>query len=542
MSRQIMKKQKLSTHLIVNINVFVVVMVIVMASLVYSFTKSNTETILEEKTFDIIELLEQEAIHYINHPINEMQNIKERLNSDNSIVNIKDIFYMYNYLYHVDVINYEGEIIDTIPRIDSRIGMDLSNSDIYTDIRHTEDEFVIGHMLIDAYTDEPTMYISMKYKEGYIVGYLNLIHFQQLLESINIHGGHMSIVDELGTYISHTDVEKVHQRTVDPFSKSIRDEKILNNSVVEYLGKDVNLHFRNIEGTNWLILFYQDVEVLNEPIEKAILANTIVFLLILPLFILMTLRVIRRIDRSLKQLDETTEDIAEGNYEIKDKSFNYIEFDNLFNRVKFMSVEVSTREEEILSLNNELESNYYTTIVLLAKAIDAKDNYTGNHSVRVRDFALLLANELNLLNHELKELKFGATLHDIGKLGVPEYILNKSGRLTDDEYVMIKEHSQTGYNIVEELPGMNLAKQVILHHHERYDGHGYPYGLKGDEIPLLARIVTIADSFDAMTSERLYRAKQMSENEGFQELRENAGIQFDAELVELFINGLKQCD
>ncbi len=203
---------------------------------------------------------------------------------------------------------------------------------------------------------------------------------------------------------------------------------------------------------------------------------------------------------------------------------------------------VSTREEEILSLNNELESNYYTTIVLLAKAIDAKDNYTGNHSVRVRDFALLLANELNLSNHELKELKFGATLHDIGKLGVPEYILNKSGRLTDDEYVMIKEHSQTGYNIVEELPGMNLAKQVILHHHERYDGHGYPYGLKGDEIPLLARIVTIADSFDAMTSERLYRAKQMSENEGFQELRENAGIQFDAELVELFINGLKQCD
>jgi putative nucleotidyltransferase with HDIG domain len=178
-------------------------------------------------------------------------------------------------------------------------------------------------------------------------------------------------------------------------------------------------------------------------------------------------------------------------------------------------------------------------VVLLAKAIEAKDNYTGNHCERVRDYAMLLGESYGLSSEDLIELKFGATLHDIGKLGISEDVLNKPGLFTQEEFEIIKSHSQIGFDIMEEMPMMVKAKQIILHHHERFDGYGYPYGLKGEEIPLLARIVSIADAFDAMTSLRPYRKNCMTKREGFDELRRHSGTQFDPEMIELFIEQVK---
>ncbi|WP_035571534.1 HD-GYP domain-containing protein [Halonatronum saccharophilum] len=163
-------------------------------------------------------------------------------------------------------------------------------------------------------------------------------------------------------------------------------------------------------------------------------------------------------------------------------------------------------------------------------------SYTYNHCQAVSKYSAFLAQEINLNQEKIEGIKIAAVLHDIGKIAVPHFILHKPERLTKEEFEVIKLHPSVGYNI---LKGTGLNKKIhlnsILYHHERYDGQGYPEGLKGEEIPLEARIVGIADAFDAMTSKRPYN-KALSIERGLKELKDNAGSQFDPYLVEVFVN------
>jgi diguanylate cyclase (GGDEF)-like protein len=199
------------------------------------------------------------------------------------------------------------------------------------------------------------------------------------------------------------------------------------------------------------------------------------------------------------------------------------------------NIELSKKVEETLMLNKSLQALYLGTMGALVGTIEAKDRYTKGHSDRVTKYAVSIAKELKLSDNDLEFIRYACQLHDIGKIGIRDYILSKSDKLTKEEWEEIKLHPITGANILKPLEFLGNEIPYIKHHHERYDGTGYPQGLKMESIPLGARIIAVADAFDAMTSERPYR-RAKSVQEAINELKENAGTQFDPKVVAAFLN------
>jgi len=193
----------------------------------------------------------------------------------------------------------------------------------------------------------------------------------------------------------------------------------------------------------------------------------------------------------------------------------------------------------LLKLENGKKEVYLETIAALVTAIDAKDKYTRNHSKNVARVAVALARGLKLSDREIQTIEYGALLHDIGKIGISETILNKNGKLEDEEYEIIKSHPVIGVTILQPVDFLQSTSAIIHYHHERIDGRGYPSGLKGEDIPFEARIVSIADAWDAMTSDRSYR-KGMSTEQALRELQNHAGSQFDAHMIKTFTTMIKQ--
>lgn len=178
-----------------------------------------------------------------------------------------------------------------------------------------------------------------------------------------------------------------------------------------------------------------------------------------------------------------------------------------------------------------------STMKALGAAIEAKDEYTRGHSERVTDYAMKCGTAMMLTDDQLQTLELACYLHDVGKIGIPESILRKAGPLTEEEYGIVKQHSRMGANIIKNIEGAEEIADIVLHHHERWDGKGYPDGLKGEGCSLLARVLTVADAYDAMSSQRPYRDRLAAEKV-FRTLREAAGRQFDPDIVEPFIRSL----
>lgn len=188
---------------------------------------------------------------------------------------------------------------------------------------------------------------------------------------------------------------------------------------------------------------------------------------------------------------------------------------------------IKQMEEQALALRTSL-------ICAFNQLLDLKDLNTGVHSTRLAEWALHVAGELGLDQNSLSDLEVAALLHDIGKIGIPDAILHKPARLADDEYALMKKHPEYGWAVMRNVPGMERASLMILHHHESYDGQGYPAGLKGDEIPIGSRIVSVIDAFDAMVSFRPYRAG-MPYAEAERRLLAASGTQFDPGVVGRFL-------
>lgn len=194
---------------------------------------------------------------------------------------------------------------------------------------------------------------------------------------------------------------------------------------------------------------------------------------------------------------------------------------------------VRQRTAELDAALGSLEGAYRSTLKALAAALETRDAETHGHSERVVSFSMRLAEECGLGEEQLKELEFGALLHDIGKIGVPDAILRKPAKLTDEEWVKMREHPFHGQQILREIEFLKGATHVVGQHHEKWDGTGYPLGLRGEEVDIKARIFSVADAFDAITSDRVYRAGQSYEA-AVAELDAFAGIQFDPKVVEAF--------
>ena len=195
---------------------------------------------------------------------------------------------------------------------------------------------------------------------------------------------------------------------------------------------------------------------------------------------------------------------------------------------------VRARTEMLLHAIEDLEHSYDVTLEALGDALDLKDSETEGHSRRVTAFTMALARAMGLAPAEIKMIARGAFLHDIGKMAIPDRILRKPGKLTGEEKKVMREHCTRGYQILRKIPFLAAAAEIVLCHQEHYDGRGYPSGLRGSEIPIGARIFSVADAMDAMTSDRPYR-KARSFEAAREEIVRRSGSQFDPEVVEVFL-------
>ncbi len=236
----------------------------------------------------------------------------------------------------------------------------------------------------------------------------------------------------------------------------------------------------------------------------------------------------RNILTQLHKLVKNTEEYAKGNFKTRCNIDSNDEF-------KILAISMNNMLDSIQSLIDERDENYIKTVKVLANAIEASDEYTRGHCDRVGEISNDIGRYMGLDSEALMQLEFACILHDIGKIAIPERILNKKGHLTDEEYLLVKRHPSIGYDIVKDIQFLENANRAILQHHERVDGNGYPYGLINDEICLEAKIIAVADAYDAMTSQRVYRKNTLSVEEATQELIRCSGQQFDPNVVDAFV-------
>jgi putative nucleotidyltransferase with HDIG domain len=195
---------------------------------------------------------------------------------------------------------------------------------------------------------------------------------------------------------------------------------------------------------------------------------------------------------------------------------------------------VKARTDQLQAAMANLERSYDITLETLGDALDLKDRETEGHSKRVTAFTIAIARAMGLPREQINTIARGAFLHDIGKIAIPDKILNKPGKLEPDEMMIMKEHAYHGYQIVKKIPFLAEAADIVYSHQERFDGTGYPRGLKGEQIPLGARIFSVADTLDAITSDRIYRAAQTLQA-AREEIAKWSGRQFDPEVVNVFL-------
>jgi response regulator RpfG family c-di-GMP phosphodiesterase len=203
--------------------------------------------------------------------------------------------------------------------------------------------------------------------------------------------------------------------------------------------------------------------------------------------------------------------------------------------VEQRTAEIAKKNREVEELYGKLENTYESTLQALVTALDFRDNETQGHSYRVVQYAVVVAERLGIGEPELTEIRRGAILHDVGKIGVPDAVLRKPGKLNDDEWAEMLKHPEMGFRMLQHIPFLAPALDIVLSHQERYDGTGYPRGLKGEKIPLGARIFAVVDTFDAMTSDRPYR-KALTIRNARDEIVRCSGTQFDPNVADAFLS------
>jgi response regulator RpfG family c-di-GMP phosphodiesterase len=208
--------------------------------------------------------------------------------------------------------------------------------------------------------------------------------------------------------------------------------------------------------------------------------------------------------------------------------------EHLAELVALRTQELVEKNQEVEKLYEELEESYESTLQALVTALDFRDNATQGHSYRVVEYATVVAGQMGVREPELTWIRWGAILHDVGKIGVRDAILRKPGKLNDDEWQEMRQHPEMGYRMLKHIPFLEPALDIVLYHQERYDGKGYPTGLQGKEIPLGARIFAVVDTFDAMTSDRPYRAA-LTIQDACEEIKRCTYTQFDPDVSAAFL-------
>jgi putative nucleotidyltransferase with HDIG domain len=266
---------------------------------------------------------------------------------------------------------------------------------------------------------------------------------------------------------------------------------------------------------------------------QAMIYSTITWAMVaLALALALSVWLARSIARPVNQLAETARAFARGDFAARADIRSHSELGELAQTYNRMSDQIQDHIKRLHAAALENQELFLGTIKALASAIDEKDPYTRGHSDRVSRYSVMIAKELGLDPREVRHVEIGSLLHDVGKIGIDDRILRKPTVLTEEEYRYMKQHPEKGASMLAPIKNMKDVNPAVKHHHERWDGGGYPSGLKADEIPLIARIVNVADTFDAMTTNRPYQ-KSMSYDKAVARLKELSGTAHDPKMVEI---------
>ncbi len=461
--------------------------------------------------------------------------------------------------------NLEDSVFDKIGLVFKDRTYNITGSDTLGDLSDREylEEAFLGKTVVSdpVYSKSTGIYqivigIPTYYNYevvGVVIGTIPMANLGELVESLNIDGhGVGFLIDEYGDVILHSDYGKMtflnffKYLDIDGFSSK--------NGFIEY--HDENnakryAFYKELEETELFAVISVNESDLHAPVTKLFNKNLKIFSFILIIFSFLIFIVIKKTLNPINLLIEAMKKAEDGDYVLQVPLNNFDEISDIaiqFNKtieaicfrdeeLQALNEELAASFEEINVTNDKLLTSYFDTIKALVKAIELKDTYTKGHSERVMEYCLMLGRKINLSDRELEILMHGSILHDIGKLGIPDHLLLKASTLNDEEYNIIKKHPEKGASFIESLKFLEECLSIIRNHHERIDGRGYPDGLVGEEIPTLVKIVTIADSYDAMTTKRAYK-DPLNKSDAIEELKKHRGSQFDSYLVDQFVEAI----
>jgi len=369
-----------------------------------------------------------------------------------------------------------------------------------------------------------------------------VVDLDAIWESVTEHhhgGSTVYLLDDSGTVFASTDAARI--RPGDDMSRSEMIERVFSGHglargtlphtewsdgvATRYLGS------YDMTALGWAILVRSDLNLAYAPI-RVLINETVKWMLIALVFSgLIGIGFAMSLSKPINQLAAASRAFARGEFSLRVKVRSSNELGELADTFNGMAGAIETQMAELRSAASENRELFDGTILALAKAIDAKDEYTRGHSMRVNEYSLIIARQLDLGPRETRDLHVSSLLHDVGKIGIDDAILKKPGRLSPEEYDVIKSHTVIGAAIMASIPQMKDILPGLRWHHERLDGSGYPDGLRGMQIPLMARIIAVADTFDAVTSSRSYQ-RTRNFDEGMELLLQLEAL--DAGLVEAF--------
>ena len=366
--------------------------------------------------------------------------------------------------------------------------------------------------------------------QSILVGEISLQKVQQTIERINIRRqGSAYVVDRSGLLIAHQDLERVSQ------SEDMSSVEIVGKYLIaglsagtipfrDKMGEDMVGSYANIGALGWGVVVQEPRADAYRMIKDMTFQTVIwaVFAVILAIVASTVLAI--RLARPIGVLAGRAMSLAAGNFAERVDITSRNELGQLAQSFNHMASQLERHDQNLREM-------FIDTTKALAAAIDAKDPYTRGHSQRVAQISLEIAKEMGQSPSEQQKVNIAALLHDVGKIGIEDHILKKPGQLTDEEYGIIKQHPRWGAMIMGHISQLKEVVPAIQHHHERLDGTGYPEGLAGHQIPMLARIIAVADTFDAMTTDRLYQ-KAMDPQFVVSKLHEWKGTRYDPTVVD----------
>jgi response regulator RpfG family c-di-GMP phosphodiesterase len=482
--------------------------------------------------------LSDEITSFLTQPKYDLERIIYSYDQSNDKTSLEgDMnFYLkqFNYIYRVEFLDADGDVEIVYPNNPRRVNINLSSHQIYREsIKNLSklNPFYIGDTFYDSETQQISIYVSgLTDEETLVVGYISVDSIFSIIEESEIDN-EVAVIDEFGTYIFNTVESLVEQQSVDPYSYEILNGEIENGKKYEIRRTEKFMYTRQIEDSNWHLILY-GYEQSNTRI------GLILILLILFLIIVQVAGYLTVVKKSFNPFASFLNKVT--NYSMNDSKSridtanDFDEFKEVYTKISSISQYIKVRENENVRQMEIIEENYFSTLRSICETLSEKEFGKVKNLAQIVQHSQTIGEALSFDAEQLRSLRAGAYLHDLGKIFIDSSLLEKK-EFTDDEYELVKQHSYDGFKMLSKLSGYQNLLDIILYHHERYDGNGYPNQLSGESIPLQARIVSIAEGFVAMTNKRVYRDKIYTIHEAFQELRELKGTQYDPYLVEEFI-------